>query len=631
MKYIFLSLVLLVFSCFSIEIIAQINQLLPIEIRNAYQTGTRSLTGKPGIEYWQNSSKYVINVELVSDQNLIKGNEKVTYYNNSPDSLTKLIIRLYPDLFKKGNAKDWSIGADAMTEGTSIDELRINGENIDLNNRKLVRRSATNLHVQLSEFLHPGDSIIFETSWAFDIPAERPIRTGYYGDDLYFIAYWYPQIAVYDDIDGWDRLEYLGSVEYYNDFNDYDVHIKVPGHFKVWATGSLQNETELYTKQVLKKLDEARQSDEVINIFSADDSRANKVLKNKENTWHFKAAHVSDFSFAVAKDVNWSGSSLLVDKLTGRNVFVDAVFPDSARTYDTAALWTRQSVEYMSYELPGYPFPFEHMTTFSNNRRGGGMETPMMANNGDPVRSPDAAATAFHEIAHTYFPFFMGTNERKYAWMDEGWAAYFPAGFMQKYYPGWNYFERRVQAFENFNGKERESNLMTLSYLLAGYDSYRNHAYNKSAMAYAYLHDALGDSIFKFALHGFIERWNGKHPTPYDFFNSFNSLTGQQLDWFFVPWFFEKAQADQGIKKATYDNKIVIENVGGLPLPVNVRVEYKDGSIEEFHKNTMVWSFGEPAIIIQANPEKKINIIALGSEQVPDINMNNNVLRPVYE
>ena len=606
---------------------AQKYHLLPQEIKKAYQKGTRSHSGYPGINYWQNRAKYKIEVELLAEKQLIIGQESITYFNNSPDSLDRIVLRLYPDLFKKGNARDWTLGADAMTKGTLIEYLFIDNDEIDLSNRKTVYRTSTNLHIMLNQKLLPGDSLVIKTKWQFDVPATRPVRTGLYGDDIYFIAYWYPQVAVYDDIDGWDNLEYLGTVEYYNDFNDYEVQIKVPEDFKVWATGTLQNEDEIYLNPVLKKLEEARSSDEVVNIFSIKDCKKGRVLQNEITSWDYKANQVPDFTFACSKYMNWEGSMLVVDSLTNQQVFVDAVYPDSARTYNNAALWTRQTVAYLSYELPGYPFPYEHMTTFSNNRRGGGMESPMMANNGDPSIAADAAATVFHEIAHTYFPFFMGTNERKYAWMDEGWAAYLPSGFMEKYYPEWNYFERRVKTFEDFNGKEQETSLMVLSYLIAGYQSYRHHAYNKSSMAYAYLHDALGDSTFKAALHAFIVRWKGKHPIPYDFFNTFSNVSGQSLDWFFIPWFFERAQADLAIKKATMDNKIVVENIGGLPLPIVIKIEFEDNTVKEYHESTSIWSSGNQAVIIDVDPSKKIRKVTLGSDRVPDINKTNNELK----
>jgi hypothetical protein len=604
---------------------AQNNQPLPLEFRKAYQTNSRSVDGRPGSSYWQNRSDYTIKAELFPEKKLLKGDENITYFNNSPDSLNKIVIRLYPDLFKKGGVRDWPLDSTALTNGTLIEYIRIKDKLIDLKNRKMATRSPTNLHIFLPQKLAPHDSLKLSIGWQFTIPEKRPVRTGYYGDNIYFIAYWYPQIAVYDDIDGWDEIEYTGTVEFYNDFNNYDVALKTPGQFMVWATGQLQNENEIFTPSVLGKLHKARQSVDVVNIFTVDDCKNNDVLKsNSGNTWHFTAQNIPDFSFGTINEANWDGSSVVVDSISNRKVFVEAIYPDNFRTFDSAAIWGRESVEYMSKVLPAYPFPYPKMTLFDNGRKGGGMESPMMVNLGDPINSADAAATTFHEIAHTYFPFFMGINERKYAWMDEGWAAFLPCGFMQKYYPDWNYDLRRVISFENFNGKERESNLMTLSYLLSAYDTYRNHAYNRSSMAYYFLNDALGDSLFKFALHSYMTRWHEKHPVPYDFFNTFSDATGQNLDWYFIPWFYERSFADQGIRKVTVNNKIVIENIGGLPLPVEVTVIFNDGSSEKYYQNTSTWKSGNHAVIVQANPDKKIDQIILGSKNIPDINKSNN-------
>jgi aminopeptidase N len=225
----------------------------------------------------------------------------------------------------------------------------------------------------------------------------------------------------------------------------------------------------------------------------------------------------------------------------------------------------------------------------------------------------------------------MGTNERKYAWMDEGWAANLPIGFMNEYFPDRKYQQRFVDGFENINGKEREMTLMTLSNAIGSYDAYRSHAYVRPALAYHFLKDALGDSLYKVALISYMERWNGKHPVPYDFFNSFSNITNQDLSWFFQPWFFDKAVADQGIKKVTLDNKVVVENYGGLPLPVLLNVDYEDGTSEIIYESTAIWASGEPALVLQANPELKIKHVTLGSAIIPDVNKQNNSMLPKYE
>jgi len=585
----------------------------------------------PGVNYWQNTSKYKISAELFPEESLLKGEEQITYFNNSPDSLERLVIRLYQNIYKTGNSRQFNVGADAVTDGMIIGMLKVNGEEIDINNRKLVNYSATNMFVGLEQPLVPGDSISLELKWQFEVSEKRPIRMGNYGENRFFIAYWYPQIAVYDDVDGWDIVDYLGAVEFYNDFNDFDVTISTPNNFMVWATGTLENQEEIYTNKVVNQIEEAHESYEILRIFSAEDCRNNKVLKNNENNnWHFQAHSVPDFSFAATNQANWEGSTLLVDTISGRKVFVDAVYADSAITFENTAQWARESVAFMSAEWPGYPFPYEHMTTYNNGRSGGGMETPMMANNGDPTNEANAAGTVFHEIAHSYFPFYMGTNERKYAWMDEGWAANLPIEYMNANFSERNYLERFVTGFEQINGKEREMTAMTLSYGLGSYDAYRSHAYVRPALAYHFLREALGDSVYKNALHTYIDNWNGKHPTPYDFFNTFVNASGQRLLWFFKPWFFDRAVADLAIKKVTFDNKIIVENVGGLPLPVVINCEFEDGTKELIRGSTAIWSSGDAAVIFQVNPDKRIRLLTLGSEKIPDINKDNNSMSLEY-
>jgi len=610
-------------------------QPLPLEVKQAYKSGTRAPSGYPGPNYWQNNAKYEIDVRLLLGEKILKGEEMVTYFNNSPDTLDRIVIRLYQNIYKKGNPREWPMG-DNETEGVIIDWLIINGDSIDLDDRRSANVFATNLTVMLPKPLLPDDSLEMETRWNFEI-SDRTLRTGHYGNNRFFIAYWYPQIAVYDDIDGWDRVEYLGMVEYYNDFNEYDVKISAPPGYVVWATGDLVNERDMFSDYVLKNLMTARLTNDITRIFSAEDfKKRNKIIRYDginafhTNIWHFQATQVPDFSFAVTRDVNWDGSSLMVDSLTRRRVFVDAVYADSARTYQQSAEWARASVAYMSFELPGVPFPYPHMTTVSNDTRGGGMESPMMANNGDPESAPDAALTIFHEIAHSYFPFYMGTNERKYAWMDEGWAAFLPLEFSKKYFPDHPYDSRSIKGFELISGREREATPMTLSYSIGDYDSYRSHAYVRSALAYYFLQDAMGKIQFKSALQEYMRIWHGKHPLPYDFFNVFKNYSGMDLDWFLNPWFFTRAYADLGIKKITNDNKIVIQNYGGLPLPVVVICEFADGTTELVRKSTSVWRSGDPAIIIQVDSDKMIKKVSLGSELVPDVDDSNNLLEPDF-
>ncbi len=609
----------------SINLVGQTTVKMPLEIAKAYQNGTRSNDGLPGPNYWQNCSDYTIKAELKTFESILTGSESINYHNNSPDTLKNIVIRLYPDFYKKGNARSWTIGNNDLTDGTKINKLVIGETNFDLESSNNIYRSATNMFIKLDNYIVPGDSTIVKIDWEFSIPKKAWARFGNYGNDRFFIAYWYPQIAVYDDIDGWDKVEYYGTVEYYNDLNNFDVSITIPAGFTIWATGELQNLQKLYTKRVVENYNKALISSDIINIFSTDDCKNNRILKNsKSNTWHFKAGEVPDFTFGASKISNWDATSVIADKSTGRRVLVDAVYPDSVDTFDEGAYYAALSVKFMVDSLPGYPFPYSHITSFCNGRKSGGMESPMMVNEGDPKESGYAIGLFFHEILHSYFPFYMGINERKYAWMDEGWAAWLPYGIMDELKPDFNYSERITNSFANLSGKEKEVPLMYLSYQISDYPSYRVHSYNRSAMAYKFLRDALGDSTFSLALHTYMDRWNGKHPIPYDFFNTIENVTYQDLDWFIQPWFFDRAYADLGIKKVTLDNKIIIENKGGLPLPIEINCVFKDGSKSTYYKNTSIWQNGDNAIIIQADNTRKLKEVTLGSKEIPDVISDNN-------
>ena len=605
---------------------AQSNRMIPIEVQKAFANGTRSKTGVPGPKYWQNHARYQIRAELMPDQSSLKGTENVTYVNNSPDTLKMLVIRLYQDIYKKGGARAWSIGSADLTNGVQIDSIKINGKPVKMPEGQYGYYFGTNRFVRIPGGLAPGDSLLLQTAWKFHIPEKVRNRMGNYGKGRYFVAYWYPQISVYDDISGWDMIEFNGITEFYNDFNDYDVHITTPAGYAVWATGHLENPAEVYAKPVLKRYNEVQKSDKIIPVISQKDWQKKRVLKNKgANTWHFTANDVTDFSFAATLRYNWDASSVLVDSSTGRRVRVDAIYPDSSNTFQKAARYARQSVVFMSFRWPGYPYPFEHMTSFSNGTRNGGMETPMMANDGDPKDTIQTANLVFHEISHSYFPFFMGTNERKYAWMDEGWATWFTGNFSEQYFPKFPYFQRIAYRFSHTSGREMELPLMVPSNLISNFSYYRIQAYTRPGLAYRFLYNALGDSLFRKGLHAFMVRWHGKHPIPFDFFNTFENVTGQNLMWFFKPWFFGPGYADQAIQAVSDNNTIEITNPGGLPMPVRVVCTYADGSREAFNKSTAVWRTGNREVIIQADKNKVLKKVLLGGTDIPDVYPSNNV------
>ncbi len=616
------------FSWLTITTIAQTwEQYIPVEIKNAVQAGTRTLKGVPGENYWQNHSDYFIDAFLNTDTRILTGHEKIVYHNESPDTLNYLVFRLYQNYYKKGTGRAWVIDTSDVTNGVNYKNIRVKLTDNGVNVFDKSSETPTNMIIRLKKPILPHSQATIEMDWSFRIPAISKNRMGYYGDNNFFVAYWYPQVAVYDDIDGWDRVEYYGTTEFYNDFNNFDVKITVPPQFKIWATGNLQNINKIYTKMVLKNLAKAKQSDVVTTIFTSKDCRKGKVLQNNDskNTFHFKAEHVPDFTFGVEKFVNWQGSSLVVDTKTGRRTFVEAVYPDSLKTFDNVAYYARWSVNFMSKVIPGIPFPYPHMTVWSNGTKRGGMESPMMANDGDASSDQWAAGLSFHEIYHTYMPFYMGTNERKYAWMDEGWANFVTRFVFDSLFPDYHYFERVISTYERLSGSEKEMPQSVLSYQITDWQAYREHAYNRPSAAYNFLKETLGDSLFIQGLHYYMNTWHGKHPAPYDFFYAMEKGTGMDLKWYFKPWFLDRCYTDLSLKY--FENNVVtIVNTGGIPLPVSLEITFVDGSKEKIYKKADVWKKGNQTVDITVNSTKKIKTIKLGTKEIPDINRKDNIL-----
>ena len=598
---------------------------LPLNFQKAFEKNTRSFNGKPGTNYWQNKSDYSIKANLNPAERMLTGEEKVTYYNYSPDTLKQIVIRLYPDLFRKGNVRDFEIDPDVITNGMNINKLVVGGETLEIGiGNNPPKREITNLFVPLSKPMIPGSKIEMNVEWSFTIPNKSQIRMGAYDSTSFFVAYWYPQVAVYDDIDGWDTQNYTGRTEMYNDFNNYDVEVSVPRGFLLWSTGELQNPEDVYSKSTFEKYNEAHQSDEIVKVVTKEDLK-NGVTSDKENlTYKIKADYVPDFVFAASDHYLWDASELVVDKTTGRKSFISAVYNQSTNDFSTVALYARKSIESFSTHLPGVPYPYPCMTIFNGQ---GGMEFPMMCNNSAVKELWGTVHLTSHEICHTYFPFYMGINERKYAWMDEGWATMLPFDFQTENAPGYDPRSRNAQSYSEFAGYDTDLPLMTPSMELRD-PAYRTASYRRPGAAYEFLRNLLGDEMFKKAIQEYMKRWNGKHPVPYDFFNTFNNVTGEDLSWFWKPWFFENKYPDLAVENFKVENnsaKIEVKNLGGLPLPVMITAYYDDGSKDTVCNETArIWKDGKAEIEISFNTEKKIEKIELGTTQIPDVDLKNN-------
>ncbi|MEW6005782.1 MAG: M1 family metallopeptidase [Stygiobacter sp.] len=630
-----INLLLLLISFFTSFTFAQKNSLyIPRNVLKAYEKETRSFDGKPGKNYWINKADYKIKAELIPAERKVIGSEFITYHNESPDSLNQIVIRLYQDVMKKGSARDFSVNPVDLTDGVQLDTIIIfNGKELNIKDKNFkAQRSGTNLFIRdLPQTIAPKSKATFEIKWSMIIPKETRIRMGAYNDSTFYVAYWYPQISVYDDIDGWDRFDYGGAVEFYNDINNFDVEITVPKNYIVWGSGLYQNADKILKPEIFERYKKAWTSDEIINVITEEDLKNGTTISSEKNTWHLIGENIADFSWATSSGYLWDATSVEVDN-NGRRVLTDAVYPIESKQkgWNEVALFAKLAVQALSTNSPAVPFPFPKVTTFNGETHGGGgMEIPMMCNNGVAASRGTQAGVTLHEIAHSYFPFYMGTNERKYAWMDEGWATFFTSDNIhliieQEIGEG---FERNINGVGMMMGNELD--LPTISPSISARGQMLTFAtYVKSSSAYYFLRDAIGKDLFDKAMKEYINRWNGKHPIPYDFFFTFNDVVKEDLSWFFKPWFFEYGFPDLAVKNVVSKNKkknIIIEKVGNVPVPIELEITYKDGSKEKVYKNTSVWKNGIDEYSIQLDNKKEIQKVELITKRSSDANAKNNI------
>ncbi len=575
---------------------------IPRDIKLAFEKGTRSADGKPGKNYWQNFGRYDISIQVAPPDREVKGTEQINYINNSPDTLRSLNMKLIMNIHRPGAARFFGTNAGYLTDGMQIDTFEVNGTKKQWNN---VSAGATNQGVSLPTPLLPHDSVKLHISWHFQL-SKRSGREGVIDSTSFYLAYFYPRIAVYDDYNGWDRLDFLDVQEFYNDFNDYTLHVTVPKNFIVWATGTLMDPKQVLQPAYAARLERSMSSDSTIHIAAAQDLADKKItVQNDRNTWSWKASDISDMAVGISDHYVWDAASVVVDNATHRRASMQAAFLDKSEDFHHSVQFGRYALGWFSHNWPGVPYPFPKMTAFQGFAD---MEYPMMVNDSHTSDNKFSELVQDHEIAHTYFPFYMGINESRYAFMDEGWAT-----TLELLVGRTEVGEKRAEEFyKQFRVigwiKDRSSaqDLPTItpsSELRAGYG---NNSYGKASLSYLALKDMLGDPLFKKALHTYMDNWHGKHPIPWDYFNSMNSGSGKNLNWFFNNWFFTNYYDDLALKnvsKTSNGYRVDVQNVGGFAIPFDIKLTFADGTSESFHQTPAVWEKDQKqtAIIIKTN------------------------------
>jgi hypothetical protein len=581
---------------------------VPRNVQNALNNGTRSLDGQPGENYWQNHSSHTMTINVAPPDRSVTATQHIVYTNNSPDTLPYVTFRLYLNFHRPTAVRESAVTADFINDGIVVNEFRINGEVVEW-----PEPVSTLAKVPLPEPLEPGGSATFDFDWQFEPSAEN-WKEGVVNDTTYYLAYFFPRLAVYDDLDGWETSEFSSNGrEYYNDFSDFSFEVNLPPNFVMWATGDLLNPEEVLQPEYNQRLQDSFTSDDVINIAQPEELQEGLVTAQDDTvTWKWQADNVVDIAMGISNNFIWDAGSVVVDTDTGRRASVQAAYRPDSEAFKTMVEDGKRALVYGSTEYPGVPYPYPKTTIFQGDAD---EEYPMMANDaedpGYPLEFPILAPwVAAHEILHSWFPFYMGTNESRYPMMDEGIVTFFEYSYLLEFYGEGtdtefyntvNWFGTPVTPTVFYIYVRMTQWAQDLVYadipIITPFDSLRegywgDNNYGKPALAYHALNELMGKEAFLAALHEFMDRWNGKHPIPWDLFNTFNDVADEDLTWFFQRWYFEPNYLDLALVdvQASDDGyDLQVENIGGIPMPFDVLIVYADGTQERIRQNPAIW------------------------------------------
>lgn len=602
---------------------AQQNELfLPREIKEAIENGTRTSTGVPGNEYFQNRADYKISAEYFPETGILKARGKITYFNNSNFHLNYIVLRLYQDVFIKGGIRGRSVDPEDVHNGMKIQSIFINKTEFDPDIPFF--KTQTNRVFPIN--LLPDEKVEIEIEWEFTMPQKTTNRFGCYNSGGCFIAYWFPQVSVFDDINGWDLSDYTGVAEFYNNYGDFEVNIRVPGNYIVWATGKLNNPEEVLREDLLEKYMLAKLSDEIIPVISEMDLKK-KALRTKKgnNIWRFSASNVNDFAFGIGNNYRWDATSVEIKDKDGltRRVLIETGYHVNSVNFRNVAEIAAWCVKDYSENLPGIPYPYPKLAVFNGS---GGMEFPMIVNDGEA----DPVTTLFlttHEIGHTYFPFMVGTNQKRHGWLDEGLVTMYAQEQHLKRDSTYNIRKRYVTDYSIIAGTQADVPPMVNSHYITD-EIFQIHEYIRPSLAFWTLRDILGEALFRDCIAEFIIAWEGKHPTPWDFFNLTEQVSGMKLDWFFEPWFGKYAYPDLKLMEIRENNDstfILIKNEGGMPIPASLKIHFAENQEEIHDLPATLWEKSNEYIFKLKN-DKKITSATINIKDFPDANLENNFL-----
>ncbi len=602
----------------------------------------RSASGLPGPKYWQNRADYKITASLDTTKHRIEGTTFITYTNNSPDKINFLWLQLDQNVFRE-DSRHASTNSNTNRSFTVLEYTKgneIKSVNVIKNGKKIAANwlvNDTRMQIKLADTLKSGGGQIqIEIEYAFDVPLTnngdtRMGRVKTKNGWIYTIAQWYPRMEVYDDISGWNTIPYTGDAEFYCEYGDFDYTITTPADMIVGGSGDLVNPAEVLSPKEMSRLTNAKTSDKTIFIKDSSDLFDPTFYPKKSTLqWHFKCKNSRDVSWAASKAYVWDAAK--IDLPSGKKALAQSIYPlESAgnNAWGRSTEYTKACIELYSAKWFEYPYPI------ATNAAGsvGGMEYPGIVFCSYRSRREGLWGVTNHEFGHTWFPMIVGSNERKYPWMDEGLNTFINAISTKDFNNG-EYFRisNEHQSIKSELTRDLDPIMMTLNVVKGNNQGWT--AYSKPALGLTILREQiLGKERFDYAFKTYIERWAYKHPTPWDFFHTMDNAAGEDLGWFWNEWFFTAWWVDQSVKKIEYvDNDsskgsiVTIENLEGLALPVTMLIKEENGNKDSVRLPAEVWQRGGTWTVNFKTTSRVASVVLDPYNTLPDINAENNSL-----
>ncbi len=604
----------------------------------------RSANGAPGKSYWQNRADYTLHADIDTVKNELTCSETIQYTNNSPDSLQSLWLQLDQNTYREDARSNFysTFGARNHSSGYQIASVSIELKGKSKKADYII--NDTRMQIRLPQQLSSKEKIKISIQYRYEIPGSAfGNRTDYFSTKngkIYEIAQWYPRMCVYDNIEGWNALPFLGSGEFYCEYGDFDYTVTVPSGMIVAGSGELQNEKEMLSPQQLQRLTAARKSDKTIMIRSASEVnlKQNQSSATGTKTWHFQMYNTRDVAFGASAAYMWDAAK--VNLPNGKNCLAMSVYPVESEGEDAwgrATEYLKKSIEYFSEKWFVYPWP----VAVNEAGMAGGMEYPGIVFDGINDKAGELYWVTAHEIGHNWFPMIVGSDERRYGWMDEGFNTFIDVYASDNFNNG-EYAPKRDGEYAPGKGNPSEEIIPLLkdeaapsmmSRADAIPEKYRHPlVYFKPALGLVLLREViLGHDRFDYAFQTYIKRWAYKHPAPADFFRTMNNESGEDLNWFWREWFYNNWQLDLAIQSVSYKNNdykngadITIVNLQKMAMPATIEIVLKDGSKQSFQLPVETWLQSAVHTIHLETRQQLQSVTIDPAEILPDNNRGNN-------